>query len=132
MIQRCTNPNYEHFVDYGKRGIIVCEKWYKFEAFLSDMGLKPSQKYSIERINNDGNYEPDNCKWATQVEQGRNQRINKNNTSGVRGVHWNKKASKWAVRIKTSERYLHIGYFNNIQEAAEARKLAEEKYWKTS
>ena len=69
MISRCTNKNGASWERYGGRGISVCERWMKFENFLADMGMKPSKKHSIDRINNDGNYEPGNCRWATAKEQ---------------------------------------------------------------
>ena len=73
MKQRCTNPNVEHYDRYGGRGITVCERWANsFCNFLADMGLKPSRRHSIDRVNNDGNYEPGNCRWATQKEQANN------------------------------------------------------------
>lgn len=73
MIQRCENPNNTFWHRYGGRGIRVCERWRNcYEAFLSDMGRKPSPRHSIDRINNDGNYERGNCRWATASEQGRN------------------------------------------------------------
>lgn len=72
MKNRCYDPNNVKFARYGGRGIVVCERWRdSFENFLSDMGERPKGK-SIERINNDGNYEPGNCRWATQGEQMRN------------------------------------------------------------
>jgi hypothetical protein len=77
MKNRCYNKNTKEYFRYGKRGIIVCDRWkYSFENFLEDMGLKPEpkNKYSIHRINNNGNYEKSNCKWATGKEQNSNRR----------------------------------------------------------
>ena len=76
MIQRCTNPKTAGWELYGGRGISVCGRWHKFENFLADMGEPPPGK-TIDRINNDGNYEPGNCRWATQSEQNLNTRRSK-------------------------------------------------------
>lgn len=72
MWSRCTNPEHVAYRRYGGRGITICERWSEFENFFADMGPKPTPKHSIERINNDGNYEPSNCKWATPFEQAQN------------------------------------------------------------
>jgi len=75
MIARCSNPKNRVWHNYGGRGIRVCDRWSgSFKNFLSDMGRRPSDRHSIDRVNNDGNYEPSNCRWALAVEQSNNRR----------------------------------------------------------
>jgi hypothetical protein len=75
MRNRCRNPKASGFCHYGGRGITVCQRWNNsFDAFAKDMGPRPSVKYSIDRKENDGNYEPSNCRWADAKTQARNQR----------------------------------------------------------
>ena len=77
MKQRCQDKRCPAFPHYGGRGIKVCERWLSFEKFLTDMGLRPSSRHSIDRYpNNDGDYEPSNCRWALPKEQQRNRRSN--------------------------------------------------------
>ncbi len=95
MRQRCQNPKSISYPNYGARGIKVCVRWEQFENFILDMGMPPSQLHTLDRINNDGDYEPMNCKWATLKEQQRNTRFNRvlvyNNES--------KSASEWAEKL---------------------------------
>ena len=107
MKARCHNTIDPKCANYGGRGIRVCERWANsFEAFLEDMGRKPSPRHSIDRVDNDGNYEPSNCRWATPKEQANNQRLKRS----ARMVEWNGKTqtmSDWARELGISVTLIH-------------------------
>ena len=110
--QRCFNPNHQYYSHYGGRGITICDRWKNSsENFLADMGSKPTAKHSIDRIDNDGDYCPGNCRWATKAEQENNKRNNRLITIGCvtlniaqwakemgfkRTVIWNRLNSGWS------------------------------------
>lgn len=94
MIQRCFNPNSTSWDDYGGRGITTCERWKSFQNFYADMGIRPDGQ-SIDRKDTNGNYEPSNCRWATDLEQHQNIRNNVNLTlNGVTAC-----AREWSRRL---------------------------------
>lgn len=106
IIQRCLNPKYKNYRLYGARGIKVCDQWIGpngFAQFLKDVGPSPSPKHSLDRVDNDGNYESGNVRWATNLEQCRNKR---NNTfleyKGERLI-----IRDWANRLGINEQTLH-------------------------
>lgn len=130
MIRRCTKENEKDYPRYGGRGIKVCDSWLNsFENFYADMGERPSLNHSIDRFNVNGNYEPSNCRWATSSQQERNKRLNPKNTSGYPGVTWCKKHNYWKVKITVNDKNIHVGSFHSLEEAIDARKQAEIKYW---
>lgn len=101
---RCNNPRCRMYKHYGGRGIKVCERWlHSFSNFLEDMGRKPTRMHSIERINNDGDYEPGNCKWASNIEQQNNRRNNVR--IAFRGRTQN--SAQWATELGFHRDVLH-------------------------
>ncbi len=103
MIQRCYNLNNRSYKRYGARGIKVCDRWLNsFENFFVDMGEKPSSEHSIDRIDNNGDYTPQNCRWATRKEQAQNTRRSRKLTFDGK----TKTMSEWARQLKISRQCL--------------------------
>lgn len=125
MKDRCYNITNRQYKDYGGRGITVCERWQSFSNFYEDMGKKPSKELSLERVDNNKGYNPDNCKWATASEQVINTRIRKDNTSGVKGVTYNKLRKTWGASIQRNNESMWLGAHKTKQEAINARERAE-------
>lgn len=125
MKNRCTNKNCDKYEYYGGRGIQVCARWQKsFVAFLEDVGERPSLQHSLDRIDNDGNYEPGNVRWATRFEQMNNQReLQKDNKSGYRNISWHKSKKRWVVKIRRQGQVYWLGAYKEIHDAINARDM---------
>lgn len=118
MKQRCYNKNDKHYADYGGRGITICDQWLNsFDTFFKDMGKK-EKGLSIDRIDNNGNYEPTNCRWATPSQQILNTRKRKNTKSKYRGVTPRKYG--YRARVGISGKITNIGSYKTELEAARA------------
>ena len=129
MKKRCNNENCNDYAYYGGRGISVCEKWsVDFSAFFFDMGKCPDG-YSIDRIDVNKGYFKDNCRWACNTTQARNQRVRKDNKSGCKGVYFDRDSGKYRAMITVSKKSISLGRFLDLNDAIAARKSAELLYW---
>lgn len=120
MKDRCYNENDKGYKNYGDRGITVCVEWKNNPRVFIEWALPLWKKgLLIDRIDNDGNYCPENCQFITHAESNRNKRLlQSNNTSGYRGVYFKKNNRKWVAQIGISGKRKHLGYFNSAREAA--------------
>lgn len=121
MIRRCTDILNIHYHNYGGRGILVCEEWLDVRNFIEWAEATYIEGLSLDRIDNDGNYEPNNCRWADRSIQRLNQRKSINNTSGYVGINWKNNRNRWQVRIVVEGKRVSLGTYRNIEEAVQAR-----------
>ena len=123
MLQRCTNLEHRSYKWYGARGITVCEEWQDVTNFVAwaESTYPNIEGYTLDRIDNDKGYSPENCTWSDKTTQILNRRIMKNNKSGYVGIYWNKDSKKWRANIKISKKLINLGSFKDKIEAVLAR-----------
>lgn len=125
MKARCYNKNHHAYHRYGGRGIKVCERWLNDSGqFVRDMGLKPSPIHSLDRIDPNGDYSPENCRWATHAQQA----LNKRNTTSHPGVHWDSNKRTWKAMLSVKGQIVLNKRFRSLDDAIRARSIAYEKW----
>ena len=133
MKQRCSNPSACGYHRYGGRGIKVCKSWQhsfmEFHSWAIASGYRAGLQ--IDRIDNDGNYHPSNCRWVSNSVNNAVGRhgLRSNNSSGIVGVGWFKPHGRWQARIYVGGKNITLGYFDNLDDAASARIAAELQYF---
>ncbi len=132
MIQRVFDEDHKSYEHSGGRGIIICERWLDpvngVLNFFEDMGERPDGM-TLDRIDVNGNYTKENCRWINYSEQNFNQTLNSHNTSGKTGVSWNKEKSRWEVYITKDKKTKKLGYYTSLEEAIKVRENAELEYY---
>lgn len=131
MVFRCYNENHKSYENYMKRGIKVCDRWLEpdgegFLNFLEDMGERPD-RMSLDRIDVNGNYTPENCRWEIGAKQAWNKRVSSKNTLGVTGVRF--KDDKYESYIGVDGKFIYLGRFLTLEEAKAAREKADLTYY---
>jgi hypothetical protein len=125
MIQRCENQNNTRYMDYGGRGVTVCDRWHDFTEFYADMGDRP-EGATLDRIDNSLGYSPENCRWSTFSEQQSNRRKYKGSASKYVGVFL-RPSGRWMSTITTNGKSTYLGDFDTEEEASEAYQAAKSK-----
>lgn len=123
MLHRCDNLESINYKYYGARGIIVCEEWLDVRNFVAwaEATYPNIEDATLDRIDNDKGYSPDNCRWVDKYTQVINQRVKKNNTSGYVGINWSEARLKWVSRISVEKKRIWLGDYKTIEEAVQAR-----------
>ena len=126
MVHRCTNIKNKKYKDYGARGITICEEWLDVTNFIkwAEATHPNTEGYTLDRIDNDKGYNPENCRWADASTQNTNQRMSKKNTSGFVGVFWNPLNKNWRASIRFKNKKIDLGSYKIKEEAV----LARDKY----
>ena len=131
MKARCYKKTYQHYNRYGGRGIKVCDEWKNnFMQFYKDMGEKPAPNYQLDRIDNDGNYCKENCRWVTPSQNCYN-RTRYHNKTGFTGVSKNTSSGKYSAWYSLNRKHIQVGTFETPEEAYKERIKAIKKYNKT-
>lgn len=132
MTHRCLVESNPAYTEYGGRGITVCDRWLGiggFDRFAEDMGEKPDPSYSLDRIDNDKGYTPENCRWASKQVQALNRRKRSDNKTGVTGVY-KSPYKRWIASLRMGGKQVFYETHSTFEEAVKARKRAEETFIK--
>lgn len=129
MKSRCDNPKQTSYHHYGGRGIKYCKKWIDFCNFQEEMSEGYRENLTLDRIDPNGDYTRENCRWTDRSTQSYNRRKGCNNSSGKVGVNFEKHVRKWKASITVNKVYHFLGFFEDLGDAIKARRAAEFKYY---